>query len=481
MGISRSPRDAIKVYLVGGAVRDRLLGRPPADRDFVVVGATPEAMLARGFRQVGKDFPVFLHPRTKEEYALARTERKTGPGYRGFAFHAAPEVTLEEDLRRRDLTINALAEDQQGNLIDYHGGRSDLENRVLRHVSPAFSEDPVRLLRLARYAARFAQLGFTVADETMALLRSMVDQGEVDALVPERVWQELVKALVAPKPSRFFEVLRTAGALARLMPEVEHLFGVPQRAQWHPEIDAGVHTMMVVDMAARLTSDLLTSDSKTGDLEATDSETASAETVFAALTHDLGKGTTPADILPGHRGHEQRSLALVEALCDRLKAPRRFRELARGVASYHGMAHKADELRPGTVLDLLGGLDAFRRPGRFEQALIAFEADYRSRGGYQERAYPQAPRLRRFLTAARAVDVRAVAAAAPEPAKIPERIRVARIRALREVMRDADDTFWEHAPRERPVHFLPQMDANRISSDLRSFAAKLMPGRLGKG
>jgi len=424
--LGQGPGNAIEVYLVGGAVRDRLLGRFPADRDFVVVGATPEAMIAQGFRQVGKDFPVFLHPRTKEEYALARTERKTGPGYRGFVFHAAPDVTLEEDLRRRDLTINALAEDAQGNLIDYYGGRSDLENRVLRHVSPAFAEDPVRLLRLARYAARYAELGFTVADETMALLRSMVDRGEVDALVPERVWQELVKALVAPKPSRFFDVLREAGALARLMPEVDRLFGIPQRVQWHPEIDTGIHTMMVVDMAARLTSDP----------ETASSETADPETVFAALTHDLGKGTTPPDILPVHRGHEQRSLALVEALCNRLKAPRRFRELARGVARYHGMAHKVDEWRPGTVLDLLEGLDAFRRPKRFEQALIAFEADYRGRASYQDRAYSQAPRLRRFFAAARSVDVRAVAAAAPEPAKIPARIREARIQDLRKAMRN---------------------------------------------
>ncbi len=418
----QGPGDAIEVYLVGGAVRDRLLGRPPADRDFVAVGTTPEEMIARGFRQVGKDFPVFLHPRTKEEYALARTERKTGPGYRGFVFHAAPGVTLEEDLRRRDLTINALAEDAQGNLIDYCGGRSDLENRVLRHVSPAFAEDPVRLLRLARYAARYAALSFTVADETMALLRSMVDAGEVDALVPERIWQELVKALATPTPARFFHVLREAGALAGLMSEVDRLFGVPQRAQWHPEIDTGVHTMMVVDMAARLASD---------------PEKASPETIFAALTHDLGKGTTPPDILPGHRGHEQRSLALVEELCDRLKAPRRFRELARGVARYHGMAHKADELRPGTVLDLLEGLDAFRRPDRFEQALIAFEADYRGRKGYQDRAYPQAARLRLCFAAAKAVDVRAVAVAAPTPAKIPERIREIRIRALQEARRCA--------------------------------------------
>ncbi len=406
----------MEVYLVGGAVRDRLLGLPPTDRDFVVVGATPEEMLARGFRRVGRDFPVFLHPRTREEYALARTERKTGPGYRGFAFHAQPDVTLAEDLRRRDLTINALAEDFQGNLIDYYGGRSDLEGRVLRHVSTAFAEDPVRLLRVARYAARYAELGFTVADETMALLRSMVSDGEVDALVPERVWQELVGALTTPRPARFFEVLREVGALARLLPEVDRLFGVPQRAQWHPEIDVGIHTLLALDMAARLTSD--------------------PETVFAVLTHDLGKGTTPPDILPSHRGHEQRGLPLIGDLCDRLKAPRRFRELARVVARYHGLARTVAELRPKTVLDLLQGLDAFRRPDRFEQALLAFEADYRGRAGYQGRAYPQAGRLRRLLAAAGAVDVRAVAAAAPAPAKIPERIRDARIGALREAMCD---------------------------------------------
>lgn len=403
--------EGIRVYLVGGAVRDRLLGLPPADRDFVVVGATPQDMIAQGFRRVGKDFPVFLHPDTKEEYALARTERKTGPGYQGFAFHTQPDVALEEDLRRRDLTINALAEDAQGNLIDYHNGRSDLENRVLRHISPAFVEDPVRLLRVAGYAARYAELGFTIADETMALLKSMVRNGEVDALVPERVWQELAKALATPKPSRFFEVLRETGALAKLMPEIDGLFGIPQRAQWHPEIDAGIHTLMVLDMAARLTSN--------------------PETRFAALTHDLGKGTTPPEILPAHHGHEKRSLALIEVLCDRLKAPRRFREMARIVAQYHGLAHKVEELRPKTVLGMLEGLDAFRRPDRFEQALIAFEADYRGRKGYRERAYPQADRLRRFLAAAETVDTRALAAAASDPAGIRDRIHAARIRALK--------------------------------------------------
>jgi len=418
---------AIRIYLVGGAVRDRLLGWPPADRDFVIVGATPEVMIAQGFRPVGKDFPVFLHPQTKEEYALARTERKTGPGYRGFQWHANPDVTLAEDLRRRDLTINALAEDAQGNLIDYHGGRADLEHRVLRHVSPAFAEDPVRLLRLARYAARYAELGFTIADETQALLRSMVDTGEVDTLVPERVWQELAKALATPRPSRFFDVLRTSGALARLLPEVDRLFGIPQPVRWHPEIDVGIHTMLALDMAARSTSD--------------------PEVAFAALTHDLGKGTTAPDILPSHHGHEQRGPALVDGLCDRLKAPRHFRELARGVARYHGLALKVNELRPATLLDLFQGLDAFRRPDRFEQVLSAFEADYRGREGYQEQKYSQAARLRRLLVAANSVDTGAIAATAPAPKEIPKRIRDARIRALRAASLAGGEARMSHKAR----------------------------------
>lgn len=418
---------AIRIYLVGGAVRDRLLGWPPADRDFVIVGATPEVMIAQGFRPVGKDFPVFLHPQTKEEYALARTERKTGPGYRGFQWHAHPDVTLAEDLRRRDLTINALAEDAQGNLIDYHGGRADLEHRVLRHVSPAFAEDPVRLLRLARYAARYAELGFTIADETLALLRSMVDTGEVDTLVPERVWQELAKALATSRPSRFFDVLRTSGALARLLPEVDRLFGIPQPVRWHPEIDVGIHTMLALDMAARSTSD--------------------PEVAFAALTHDLGKGTTALDILPSHHGHEQRGPALVDGLCDRLKAPRRFRELARGVARYHGLALKVNELRPATLLDLFQGLDAFRRSDRFEQALSVFEADYRGREGYQEQRYPQAARLRRLLAVANSVDTEAIATTAPVPTEIPKRIRDARIRALRAASLAGGEARMSHKAR----------------------------------
>jgi tRNA nucleotidyltransferase (CCA-adding enzyme) len=356
---------------------------------------------------------VFLHPVTKEEYALARTERKTAPGYRGFAVHANPKVTLEEDLRRRDLTINALAEDEQGVLIDYHGGRADLRDRVLRHISPAFAEDPVRILRVARFSARYADLGFRVAEETMELMRSMVAAGEVDALVSERVWQELSKALAEAKPSRFFLVLRECGALVRLFPELDRLWGVPQPARWHPEIDTGIHTMMVVDMAAHLNHD--------------------PEVRFAALTHDLGKGVTPKDVLPSHKGHEERSVALIEDLCARLKAPRRYCDLARVAARYHGLVHKIDELRPGTVIDLLEGADAIRRPERFEQVLQACEADYRGRTTYEARDYPQARRLRELLTAVRAVDAGAVAAATDDPGRIPERIREARIRAIRDL------------------------------------------------
>ncbi len=401
----------MKAYLVGGAVRDRLLGRPVAERDYVVVGATPQDLLSMGYQQVGKDFPVFLHPETKEEYALARTERKTAPGYHGFVVHADPTVTLEQDLRRRDLTINALAEDEGGELIDYYGGLPDLENRVLRHISAAFAEDPVRILRVARFAARYADLGFTVAAETMELMRGMTDAGEVDALVPERVWQELAKALGEARPSRFFDVMRACGALERLLPEVSRLYGIPQPAKWHPEIDTGVHTMMVVDMAARLSAD--------------------PAVRFAALTHDLGKGTTPTEILPSHKEHEQRSVELIEDVCARLKAPRRYCELARVVARYHGLAHKVDELRPGTILEMLEGADAIRRPERFEQMITSCEADFRGRAGYEERHYPQGQRLRRLLAAVRAVDAGVIASGEDDPAKIPQRIREARIAAIR--------------------------------------------------
>ena len=407
--------DELQIFLVGGAIRDRLLGREVDEFDYVVVGARPDDLLALGFCQVGKDFPVFLHPQTKDEYALARTERKTGPGYHGFAVHADPDVTLDEDLRRRDLTINALAQDSDGALIDPYGGLADLEARVLRHVSPAFAEDPVRILRVARFAARFADRGFRVADETMHLMRQMVAAGEVDALVSERVWQELSKALGESRPSVFFETLRGCGALQRLFPELDRLYGVPQPAKWHPEIDTGVHVMMVVDMAARLS--------------------ASAEVRFAALTHDLGKGTTPIEILPSHRGHEERSVGLLDDLCDRFKVPNRFRELARITARYHGKIHKVAELRPATIADLFDGADLHRRPERFEQMLVACEADYRGRAGYEDRSYPQGRCMRHLVTAVRNVDVRGIAAAATSPERIRDDIRLARIAAIREACR----------------------------------------------
>jgi tRNA nucleotidyltransferase (CCA-adding enzyme) len=401
--------EGLEIFLVGGAVRDGLLGWPVDERDFVVIGATPQEMLRRGFMQVGKDFPVFLHPQTKDEYALARTERKTGPGYHGFEVHADPSVTLEQDLERRDLTINALAEAPDGRVIDPYGGLADLDQRLLRHVSPAFAEDPVRILRVARFAARFESLGFRVADETMALMRSMVAAGEVDALVSERVWQEMSKALGEARPSRFFEVLRDCGALVRLLPELDRLWGVPQPAKWHPEIDTGVHVMLVLDMAARLSP--------------------SVEIRFAALCHDLGKGTTPPEILPGHHGHEERSVDLLEDVCDRFRIPNRHRELARTTARWHGMVHKVDELRPKSVLKVFEGADLFRRPARFEQMLIACEADFRGRTGYEDRDYAQGRRWRALAAAVRAVDVRAIAAAA-EPREIQGQIRRARLAAI---------------------------------------------------
>jgi tRNA nucleotidyltransferase (CCA-adding enzyme) len=406
--------EGLEVYLVGGAVRDRLLNLPVDEVDYVVVGANPDDMLARGFKQVGKDFPVFLHPHSKDEYALARTERKTAPGYHGFTVHADPDVTLEQDLERRDLTINALAQMPGGDIIDPYGGLADLDRRLLRHVSPAFAEDPVRILRVARFAARYAGLGFAVADDTMALMRDMVEAGEVDALVPERVWQEMAKALgethVIARPSRFFEVLRACGALARLLPELDRLWGVPQPPKWHPEVDTGVHVMLVVDAATRLSDD--------------------AEVRFAALCHDLGKGTTPADILPSHHGHEERSVELLEAVCERFRAPKRFCELARITARYHGKVHKADQLKTTTLLKLFEGCDLFRRPQRFEQMLLACEADFRGRAGFEERDYPQGNLLRRCADAARALNVGAVAAEAKQPAQIPEYIRRARLAAI---------------------------------------------------
>jgi tRNA nucleotidyltransferase (CCA-adding enzyme) len=408
--VSAAATDGLRIYLVGGAVRDRLLCLPVDELDYVVVGASAEEMLRRGFTQVGKDFPVFLHPETKDEYALARTERKSAPGYHGFVVHAAPDVTLEQDLARRDLTINALAEDWDGRIIDPFGGVADLKARVLRHVSPAFVEDPVRILRVARFAARFAELGFHVADETMALMRDMVAAGEVDALVPERVWQEMAKALSESRPSLFFLVLRECGALARLLPELDRLFGVPQPAQWHPEIDTGVHVMLVVDTAARLSD--------------------AAEVRFAALCHDLGKGTTPPETWPRHHGHEERSVDLVTAVCDRFRVPKRFCELARITARYHGLVHRAAELRSTTLLAMFEGVDLFRRPGRLEQMLLACEADYRGRLGHEERAYPQAELVRRCARAARGLDLGSIAESAAEPRRIPDEIRRARLAAI---------------------------------------------------
>ena len=374
----------MRIYLVGGAVRDKLLGRPVADHDHVVVGATPDELLALGYRPVGKDFPVFLHPDSGEEYALARTERKSGRGYHGFVFQADPSITLEQDLARRDLTINAIAEDEHGALVDPYGGVRDLEARVLRHVSPAFVEDPVRVLRLARFAARFAPLGFTVADETMALLRQMVRDGEVDHLVPERVWAETRKALAEARPSAFLRVLRAAGALAVLFPEVDALYGIPQRAEFHPEIDTGVHVEMVLDAAAAIAP----GDDLVG---------------FCALTHDLGKALTPADVLPRHVGHEQRGVAPLRALAARLKVPAEHAALAEIVCREHLNAHRALELKPATVLKLLETLDALRRPQRLDTFLAACTADQRGRLGHQRDDYPPAGYLRRAREAAASV------------------------------------------------------------------------------
>ena len=405
----------MQIYIVGGAVRDELLGRPVADRDYVVVGASPQAMLERGFRPVGKDFPVFLHPETNEEYALARTERKTGHGYHGFAFHAAPDVTLEDDLARRDLTINAMARAADGTLVDPFCGRRDLEAKILRHVGPAFAEDPVRILRIARFAARFGD--FSLAPETLELMRGMVAAGEADHLVAERVWQELAKGLMEAQPSRMFTVLRECGALARLLPEVDALFGVPQRADYHPEIDTGVHTMMVIDQAARHDFAL--------------------PVRFAALTHDLGKATTPADILPRHIGHEMRSVQLVTALCERLRVPGECRDLALLAARYHGDIHRAADLRAATLVTLLERTDALRRPERFRQLLQACRCDYNGRLGWQDRPYDSPQRLLAALAAVNAVAAGKIAAACADKAKIPERIHAARVAAVKHLLDEA--------------------------------------------
>jgi tRNA nucleotidyltransferase (CCA-adding enzyme) len=400
----------MQIYLVGGAVRDRLLGLPVRERDWVVVGATPEALEARGFRRVGASFPVFLHPETGEEYALARTERKTGPGYHGFAVHAAPDVTLEDDLRRRDLTVNAMAEDADGGLIDPYGGSDDLAARRLRHVSDAFREDPVRILRVARFAARFAPLGFTVDAATRALMAEMVQAGETAALVPERVWQETERALAGPRPDVFVRELRDCGALAVIFPEVAALWGVPQTATWHPEIDTGAHLLLALEQAARLSDD--------------------AAVRFAVLVHDLGKGTTPQSEWPRHVAHEERSVDLAIALCQRLGAPTRFRELGVIVARHHGNCHRAFELRPATILRLFAETDALRRPQRFADFLVACEADARGRLGLAERPYPQAALLAGALAAAQTIEVATVAARGLGGPALGEALKAERLLAI---------------------------------------------------
>lgn len=398
-----------KTYCVGGAVRDALLGLAVHDRDWVVVGSTPEAMTAQGYVAVGKDFPVFLHPKTHEEYALARTERKTALGYQGFAVYAAPDVTLEQDLSRRDFTINAIAQDDDGTLIDPYHGQADLKAGVLRHVSAAFSEDPVRILRGARFAARF---GFSIAPETLRLMRDMVENGEVDALVAERVWQELARGLMGQHPARFITTLRECGALHKIMPEVDALFGVPQPPLYHPEIDCGIHTMMVLDDSAQHGYEL--------------------SVRFAALTHDLGKATTPADILPRHIGHELRSVELVKAMCERLRVPTDCRDLALLTARYHGDIHRAKQLRAETLIKLFQSADAWRRPERFALMLQACASDARGRTGHEQDNYPQAEYLLHALSLARAVDAGAVAASCASPSHIPAAVQQARVAAIQE-------------------------------------------------
>lgn len=401
----------MKVYLVGGAVRDEQLGIPYSEQDWCVVGTTPDELLAAGYRQVGKDFPVFLHPESNEEYALARTERKTAPGYHGFAFDFSPSVSIEDDLSRRDLTINAIAKDADGTLIDPHGGQADIDQRILRHVSDAFSEDPVRILRVAKFAARFRHLDFRIADETMALMQGMVANGEVDALVPDRVWKETEEALCGSDIRVYFEVLRECGALEVLFPEVDALFGVPQPEKWHPEVDTGVHTMMVLEQAEALSKELAVR--------------------FAALTHDLGKGTTPTNKLPSHPGHEIRGCKLIRKMAERLPVPKAARDLAIIVAEFHTHCHRALELREKTIVKVLEKTDAFRRPQRFEHFLLACESDARGRKGLENREYPQADFLRGAFAAALKIDAGAIAKQ-HEASKIPTAIGKARQQAVRE-------------------------------------------------
>ncbi len=398
----------MKIYKVGGAVRDKLLGIPVKDTDWVVVGSNPEEMERKGYRPVGKDFPVFLHPETQEEYALARTERKSGKGYKGFVFHTSEEITLEEDLARRDLTINAMAEDDQGNLIDPFNGASDLKEKILRHVSPAFIEDPLRVLRVARFAARF---GFRIAPETMDLMRGITETGELETLTPERIWNEMELALAGSYPTRFILTLRACEALKVLLPEIECLFGIPQPPEYHPEIDTGLHTIMVLNQACRLTDD--------------------TRVRFAALMHDLGKGTTPKADWPSHHGHEARGAKLVEKLCKRLKVPNQYRELASLVARYHLDCHRILQARPETLLKKLDALDAFRRPERFEQFLLACMADARGRTGKEDSDYPQADYFRKALAVANSVNTSTFADSGLKGKAIGKAISEARITALK--------------------------------------------------
>lgn len=411
----------MEVYLVGGAVRDKLLGLPVHERDWVVVGARPEELEKLGYISVGKEFPVFLHPETKEEHALARLERKVAPGYRGFTTQFSPDVTLEDDLRRRDLTINAIAEKPSGELVDPYGGQQDLKARVLRHVSEAFVEDPVRILRLARFAARFADLGFTVAQETMVLMNQMVASGEVDALVRERVWQETERALGESRPDVFFQTLRDCGALAVIFPEVDALFGVPQPANWHPEVDTGIHVMLALRYSAKIG--------------------APTWVRFGVLTHDLGKALTPHEILPSHRGHEEAGVPLIEALSERLRVPNNFRELAVLAARHHQVVHRALELNPATMLKLFEATDAFRRPERFNEMLLVCESDARGRTGLEDRPYPQVAYLKRARDAAAAVQLSAEDRAGLKGPEIGEKIRTLRLAAVTSVRNEQAKTL----------------------------------------
>ncbi len=403
----------MKTYLVGGAVRDELLGYPFKEKDWVVVGATVDDMLSAGYQQVGKDFPVFIHPETKEEHALARTERKTAAGYKGFEVHASSEVTLEDDLVRRDLTINAIAMDEDGKLIDPYGGINDIKNKILRHVSDAFTEDPVRILRIARFMARYVHLGFSVANETMELMKNMVSAGEVDALVPERIWQEMQKALAEKTPSAFITTLRDCGALKRIMPELDRLWGVPQPEEFHPEIDTGIHTMLVLEQACKLSGD--------------------PQVRFAALLHDLGKGSTPEKEWPSHIGHEAQGAKIVLEVCRRLRIPNEYRDLAERTARFHLHYHRALELKPASVVKTLEQLDAFRKPERFEKFLLACEADARGRTGYENKDFPQGDYLMQALKVAKNINIDELRSLGFENQALANKIREARVSAVKEL------------------------------------------------